>query len=119
MDNSDPERFPSILRFHAGQTASGEVVIPYAAVERKVLPAPVIALTRSLSMQGNVSTRPPETRTLGLQLGYLCSIALHTEGHCTVHRKTWLGLGSRSPALGRPGGTRATAMPQLIPSSSS
>lgn len=45
MDNSDPERFPSILRFHAGQTASGEVVIPYAAVERKVLPAPVIALT--------------------------------------------------------------------------
>lgn len=33
--------------------------------------------------------RPPEALTLGLQLGHLCIITLHSEGHRTVAQQDW------------------------------
>lgn len=115
--------FPAFLGFHAGQAAPGDTVAPYAAPERKFLPAPVSHLDQHLRAGREMSLpdhlRPPEALTLGLHLGHLCIITLHSEGHRTVHRKTCPGLDSRSPAPGRPAGTVANAMPQFIPSSSS
>lgn len=89
--------FPAFLGFQDGQAAPGGVVAPYAAAERKFLPA----LVNHLRAHGRCQfLRPAEPLTLGLHLGYLCITTLHSEGHCTVHSETWLGRDSRSPAPG-------------------